>query len=563
MTGGSLSLTASRGVGQDVININPQITFFKKMYKRHTNFGIEAIQQTLTSSINFGGSTEISISKSGSLITDMHFEFTLPPAAGDDGVDKDGQSLNSQRTQAGIGCVDNFRGYARWVNAVGFAIINEIKLKFGSNVIDKHTGLWYDVWNELTDPNRKEWPLVGKFNDRDLIGTSQFEKTRYYVPLKFYFNRNPGLAIPIFLLNENELKIELSFNSINTLLNFGKNTDVGAANPVINSRSISGFKFYANYVFLEQEEESRIQNSLPSEYLVETLDIKDNTTSAGVTNLVFENPTKELIWVFRHPDRIAAGSTTNIPNENIPGLDSTNPNDIFNYSRSGKNTQLGYGSKDPFSRLTIQINNNDRFEETDATFFRTMQPYKYHSNIPGGIDKNTKKQYIYVYSFALNPEEYQPTGSFNFSIGDDLTSFNFTGPATAGTVLGMSSYNLTIFSIRYEYIVFNFGRVTVSRVPIQSSFQEAQAEVPAESSAPAESSGGAAKKKKSPAVQISSSKNAAVKQEINRRYATEVPYLYEQSLGKKKWSGLQGDFFERQKRSDLGKDIENKKKDIF
>jgi hypothetical protein len=570
MTGGSLSLTASRGVGQDVININPQITFFKKMYKRHTNFGIEAIQQTLTSTVNFGKNTEISILKSGSLITDMHFEFTLPPAAGDDGVDNDGNSMNSQRVEENIGCVDNFKGYARWVNAVGFAIVNEIKLKFGSNVIDKHTGLWYDVWNELTDPNRKEWPLVGKFNDRDLIGTSQFEKTRYYVPLKFYFNRNAGLAIPIFLLNENELKIEISLKGLSTLLTFGKNLDVGATAPVINSRSLTGFKFYANYVFLEQDEESRIQNSLPSEYLVETLDIKDNTTSGGVTNLVFENPTKELIWVFRHPDRIATGSITNVPFENNPGEDSINPNDIFNYSRSGKNLDLGYGSRDPFSKLTIQINNNDRFEQTDATFFRTMQPYKYHSNIPGGIDKNSKKQFVYVYSFALNPEEYQPTGSFNFSIGDELTSFNFTGPTTVGSVKGMSEYNLTIFSMRYEYIVFNFGRVTVSRVPIQSSFQEAQAEVPAQPAQqekPEQSSKKESKKeatsKKSPAIQISSSKNAAVKQEINRRYATEVPYLYDQSLGKKKWSGLQGDFFERQKQKDLGKDVKNKQKDIF
>ena len=93
MAGGSLSLTASRGVGQDVININPQITFFKKMYKRHTNFGIEAIQQTLISSINFGGNTEINITKTGSLITDMHFEFTLPPAAGDNGFDNDGKII--------------------------------------------------------------------------------------------------------------------------------------------------------------------------------------------------------------------------------------------------------------------------------------------------------------------------------------------------------------------------------------------------------------------------------------------------------------------------------------
>ena len=124
----------------------------------------------------------------------------------------------------------------------------------------------------------------------------------------------------------------------------------------------------------------------------------------------------------------------------------------------------------------------------------------------------------------------------------------------------MSDYNLTIFSKRYEYIVFNFG-VTVSRVPIQSSFQEAQSETPAtDTSTPDTSS---SSRKKSPAVKISSSKNAAVKQEINRRYAKEVPYIYDQSLGKKQWSGLQGDFFERQKRTDLGKEIENKKKDIF
>ena len=556
MAGGTLSLTASRGVGQDVININPQITFFKKMYKRHTNFGIESIQQTIKTTINFGRNSEIAITKAGSLITDMHFEFTLPPAAGDDGIDKDGTEMNSQRVGTGIGCVDNFKGYARWVNAVGFAIIDEIKLKFGSNIIDKHTGLWYDVWNELTDPNRKEWPLVGKYNDRDLIGTSQFDYTRYYVPLKFYFNRNPGLAIPIFLLDENELKIEVSFKTLASLLNFGKNAAVGEAAPVIQSRDVSQFKFYANYVFLEQEEESRIQYSLPSEYLVETLDIKDNITSANVSNLVFENPTKEFIWVFRHPDRIKTGSTSLIPYENIPGQDAINPNDIFNYSRAGKNSGLGYGTKDPFSQLTIQINNIDRFEQTDATFFRTMQPYKYHSNIPGGITKNTKKQYIYVYSFALNPEEYQPSGSFNFSIGDDLVSFNFIGPATAGLVKGMGDYNLTIFSIRYEYIVFNFGRVTVSNVPIQSSYQESQVTT-------SDTSKKDDSKEQSPLVKISTAKNAAVKQEIERRYAVEVPYHYNQSLGKKKWSGLQGDFFQTQKQQDLEKDYVTKKKDIF
>ena len=533
--------------------------YFKKVYKRHTNFGIEAIEQSLTSTPNFGSSTEIKISKSGSLITDMHFEFTLPPAAltGTSGkTDNNGDAILITGTN---GCVSNFHKYARWVNAVGFAIINEIQLKFGSTILDKHSGLWYDVWNELTDPNRKEWPLVGKFNedDSDRKSHSDTIKTRYYVPLKFYFNRNPGLALPIFLLNENELKINISFKSQNSLLVF---SHLDGVTPTITSRSIGSFKFYANYVFLEADEESRIQNSLPSEYLVETLDIKDNLTSGEVSNLVFENPTKELIWVFRHNDRIAAGSTTNVPKFNDTSVNTVFPNDTFNYSRATTNTSLGYGSKDPFSSLTIKINNKERFDRTDATFFRTMQPYKYHSNIPGGISKSKKKQFIYVYSFALNPEEYQPTGSYNFSIGDDLTSFEFQGPDDMA-----SSYDLTIFALRYEYVVFNFGRITVSRVPIQSSFQEAQIGAAKDDAKTAKEEKDSSKKGKAKAkpVSVSSQKNAAVKQEIERRYAVEVPYLHNQSLGKKKWSGLQGDFFQKQQMADLDKEYEAKKKDIF
>lgn len=549
MTGGSLSLTGNRGLGQDVININPQITFFKKVYKRHTNFGIESIQQSGTVP-QYGQTSEFNITKTGSLITDMHFEFTLPPAAGGGGVDKDNKALDDRQT-SDTGVVSNFKKYARWVNAVGFAIINEIQLKFGSTILDKHTGLWYDVWNELTDPNRKEWPLVGKYTDLERQNHIDWLKTRYYVPLKFYFNRNPGLALPIFLLNENELKISISFTALNSLLNFEGGNPAG--NPVITNRNLTAFKLYANYVFLESEEESRIQNSLPSEYLVETLDIKDNITAGSARNLVFENPTKELIWVFRHNDRVAAGSTSNPPIFNLPSAtdNNTHPNDIFNYSRANINTSLGYGTRDTFDTVVMQINNNDRFTETDATFFRTMQPYKYHSNIPGGITKASKKQYIYVYSFALNPEEYQPTGSYNFSIGDDLVTFNFQGPTDIN-----SNYGLTIFSLKYEYIVFNFGRVTISRVPIQTAFQEAQVAVSDDSSKKQE-------RATSPKIKIASQKNAAVKQEIKRRYAVEVPYLHEQSLGKKKWSGLEGQFFQKEQMDDLGKKYENQKKDLF
>ena len=148
----------------------------------------------------------------------MHFEFTLPPAGGG-GVDKNNDPLDNNGTD-GTGVVSNFKKYARWVNAVGFAIINEIQLKFGSTILDKHTGLWYDVLNELTDLIEKNGQPVGKYTDLERQNHIDWLKTRYYVPLKFYFNRNPGLALPIFLLNENELKINISFNSLNSLLNF-------------------------------------------------------------------------------------------------------------------------------------------------------------------------------------------------------------------------------------------------------------------------------------------------------------------------------------------------------
>lgn len=570
MAGGSLSLTGNTN-GQDVLSYNPQITFFKKVYKRHTNFGIETVRQNnVVGDFDFGTNNTINIEKKGSLITDMHFEFTLPPAAGAGGVDTNGEALTPD---IATGCVDNYKNYARWVNGVGFAIINEINLKFGSTTVDTHTGLWYDVWNELTDPNRKEWSLVGKYDEGERDDERDTDFSRYYIPLKFYFNRNPGLAIPIFLLNENELKIDVSLNSLASLLLFAPRDDDGAPAVAINNRSIEDFKFYATYVFLEQYEESRIRNSLPSEYVAETLDIHDNVTTNNVGALVFENPTKEIIWVFRHPDRIVAGNTTtNIPHQSKFDDDTVFPNDIFNYSRHGVNSGLRYGTRDPFNTVKMTIATKDRFETTDATYFRTIQPYKYHSNVPGGINKNQKKQYIYVYSFALNPEDYQPSGSYNFSLNDDRVGLTFTGPeevtANGVTFKGMEEYNLTIFTVRYEYFRFDVsGRVSVSALPAATTFQEAREAAVATAAREAETTGqdvaqavSTARQQIQSAAQASS---AGVQSEIKRRYAVEVPYVYDQSLGKKQWSGLQGDFFQRQKDADLGKESETKKKDIF
>ena len=454
----------------------------------------------------------------------MHLEFTLPPPQ-DINLNNGCISLNNPQAN----------DQALYVNAVGYAIINEIKLKLKNETIDKHSGLWMDIWNELTDPNKNEWPLVGKYesdNNRFLTGTKDNKLSRYYLPLKFFFCRNTGLAIPYFLLTDNDLKIEISLNSLNSLLLYNGN------NINLTQRSIINFSIHTEYIFLEPEEENKILNNLPNEYLVEVVDEKTNLSINNSNGIIFTNPTKELIWVFRNSNRIATENvSTNGFRYNIPGsIDantSTNGNDIFNYSYHTQNTTLNYNTFDPFSTLQIKIDGRERIEDTEATFFRTIQPYKYHSKIPGGYERDDKKRYIYTYSFALNPEDYQPSGSYNFSINDDSLDLVFTAPQD-----GLANYTLNVFSYHYKYLSFDQNTVTFSDVPIQS-FMESLSEG-------------------DPCAQRQSNnkKDKAVKEEIKRRYAVEVPYVHDQSLGKKQWSGLQGNFFQTQKHKDLGKNID-------
>ena len=486
MTGGTLNLASNQGTGDDILSINPQITFFKKVYKRHTNFGLETIESSnaTNSSINFGESVTYTIEKAGTLINDMHIEFTLPPAINSDGSRGDNTIEVAQEGGVDlVGVVTNWQNYCCWVNAVGYAILNEVKLEIDGNTIDKHTGLWYDIWNELTDPMKKEWSLVGKRNDNNnkLI---QRLKSRYYVPLKFYFNRNPGLSFPIFLLDDNKVKVSFTLNALEKLVTFEEIPD---STPAINTSTaeITNFKFFTTYVFLDTAEENRIRTNLPNEYLVETTTVNENMSSNNLSKVILNNPVKELIWVIRHKDRLGAPDFTTdpkkIPKNNIINkkndntINNKNPNDVFNYTLHLENTNLGYGSFDTFKTLKIVISNKERIRATDATFFRTIQPYKHHSNVPGGINQNEKRKYIYSYSFSLNPEEYQPSGSYNFTKSDDDLKLEFTG---IGNPTGSNSgandfdnYRVDLFAFHYKFLSVYDGRIVYKDVPYSSNVQ--------------------------------------------------------------------------------------------
>ena len=433
MGGGQIHISSQTNNELDIINYMPKITYFRKVYKKHTNFGMESIQQSVEGTANFGNTARVLFNNSGSLINNVTFELVLPPVA---------------NVSGNGGFITNYGSYANWVNAVGYAIYNSIELKINGQSIDKHTGLWYDVINELSDPNNKEWSLVGKHNSNADMNSILTKKTKYYLPLKFFFNKQPGLSLPINVIGDKSIELIINFNNLNNLILYEN------SGATVASSNIISFNVYATYIFLEQSEENKIIQNLPTNYLIETLDYFENYNVNNVGNFSFENPVKEIIWVFRHNSRIST-SNPRISND----ISITNGNDIFNYSNTHINDTLGYNSYDVFSTLTIRIANEERFSSRDSMYFRKLQPYYYHSKVP---NKN-----VYLYSFAIDPEEYQPSGTYNFSKNNDKTSFSFTGiPGHSNNGAVSSNYKINIFLPTYKYLNISYQGTSLSNVPI-------------------------------------------------------------------------------------------------
>jgi hypothetical protein len=350
MGGGLLQLVAYGA--QDVyLTGNPQITFFKVVYRRHTNFSIESIQQTFNGNPSLGQRVTCQISRNGDLVHKVYLE-------------------------ANISVTSILQGNANY-KALGHRIIKQVELEIGGQMIDRQYGEWMYIWNELSLPKGKKDGFFKK-----MIGDEAVEDQKVYVPLEFWFCRNIGLALPLIALQYHEVKINITFNS------------QLSAEPKISA--ISDVTLWADYIFLDTDERRRFAQ-LSHEYLIEQVQIGGGeqmaaTTSAEIkSKLSFNHPVKELVWVI---------------------------------ADSGA-TDLNWTDFKATSKFKLQLNGNDRFSERDNKYFTYVQPYQHHENIPD--DKN-----IHVYSFALKPEEHQPSGTLNMSRIDTATAL-VTGGGTAGT----------------------------------------------------------------------------------------------------------------------------------
>jgi len=266
--GGGLMQLVAYGAQDVYLTGQPQITFFKVVYRRHTNFSVEPIQQTFQGAAEFGRTVTCNVNRNGDLITSMYLVAKIDKAA---------------------------RGNYGWVNKLGFAMIDSCKVEVGGSKIDEQYGDWLNVWDELTRElahTRARDNMIGNVDALTKIGGTTTEETTLYVPLKFWFNRNNGLALPLIALQYHDVRVTIKLREASELINY-----TGSA-PVVSNSAMKDAFLLIDYVYLDSEERKRFAQAA-HEYLIEQVQFTGDETLDSASHkyrLNFNHPSKYLVW---------------------------------------------------------------------------------------------------------------------------------------------------------------------------------------------------------------------------------------------------------------------------
>ncbi len=526
--GGGLMQLVAYGAQDVYLTGNPQITFWKVSYKRHTNFAMESIEQTFNGQADFGRRVTCTISRNGDLAYRTYLQVTLP-------------EINQSMKGTGAGV------WARWLDFPGEQLISQVEVEIGGQRIDRQYGDWMHIWNQLTmtsEQQRGYFKMIGNttqltfitdpsFNDIDgpcdssaprqvCAPRNALPETTLYVPFQFWFCRNPGLALPLIALQYHEVKINLDIRAIDECL--------WAVNSLVDStgskkvtqaynQSLVAASLYVDYIFLDTDERRRMAQN-PHEYLIEQLQFTGDESVGSSSNKIklnFNHPCKELIWVvqpdknvdycsslegqsllckllgaqpFNYTDALDAlpnaihafGSHDSVANTSTSYINASGlftdagaadvPTTAANWWQGGVGAAENYTSpnmgsalmssgvsdagtfvltessldlhcwgENPVVTAKLQLNGQDRFSEREGTYFDLVQPWQHHTRAPDtGIN---------VYSFALRPEEHQPSGTCNFSRIDNATLQLVLSNAT---VEGTNTAKVRVYAVNYNVL---------------------------------------------------------------------------------------------------------------
>ncbi len=507
---------------QDIyISGNPQITFWKILYKRHTNFAVESIEVTFNGQADFNKRVTAVINRNADLMYKTYVQVVLPQV-----------SIASTDTSVITGSATS-KGF-RWLNYIGHRLIKQVEVEIGGQRIDRQYGDWMQIWTQLSTEagtvaaldsligNTHDLVLMKRGTGIALDATCSSSETTIscvprqgtpaktlYIPLQFWFCRNPGLAIPLIALQYHEVRVNVDFETWQNC----QYAESQTGNPTTaTAQSLAAASLYVDYVYLDTEERRRFAQQ-SHEYLIEQVQYtgaESITSSSNKIQLNFNHPVKELFWVvqrdsfvdcstaawlasvggaqpFNYSDDFSTDgiitslltqsngvATTGAPyasnstaassvavlagvplgqassqGTSILGADSLDLAGASEFE-SGVNYLLAKvildsgvrcEGKNPVEVAKLQLNGQDRFTEREGSYFDRVQPFQHHCRTPStGIN---------VYSFALRPEEHQPSGTCNFSRIDKAT-LQLT--VSLNTVTGARTAQVRVYALNYNVL---------------------------------------------------------------------------------------------------------------
>ena len=438
--------TFSIGPQDFYLSGNPQITFFKSVFRRHTRFSSK------TERIYFNGNDptfgsenfRLTIKKNGDLLGNVYVKAVITATTDESGV------------------------YS--INHFGNSLIKKVSVLIGQNIVDTHRSPWFQIHDELynsydendenitslkggkntifnflADVNQNgfnikkritgDTPLVfgGGSRNNDLVNDVGTYSKTLYIPLKFWFNKNPGMYLPLVALYRHNVNLDFTIESLSNLI--GNNTN-------ISNMSID-FQVYGNYITLDEDEKRKFSQS-NHEYVIEQLQMNDgeegiettsnvevnnNELSEMTVDLNFQHPVKYLTWVIVNKGTLNQNS----------GMGPC-------YFCSLTNNSI-YGNDGNYGSAQIYIGGLEREITLSMTHFTRYQYLNYNMNIPQ-LDR------IGFYSFCINPLLHEPSGSCNFSrIKDNFIKFKFAN----NNLDNLKNKKLYLFGVNYNILLITDG----------------------------------------------------------------------------------------------------------
>ena len=467
MSGGLIELVAYGA--QDVyLTGNPHITFFKVTYQRHTNFAQECVEQTFSGTVAPGQRCTCIVSRSGDLVGPMHLEVALPALSASVllasfsyvKVTENGQLASASFVETGQPRMNYV-----WVPWVGYRLIQSVQLEIGGQRIDKHYSRYFYMWHELSTSANKDAGLKDMVGGHDFgasdisILNNALVKKTLFVPLIFWFNTHPGLALPLIALQYHEVKLIFEFAPLTDLITvIGKGEGETLIIPTLDSgifpissstvvtaggnsaAPVIGIRLFADYYFLDTEERRRFAQ-LSHEYLIKQVQEVTPTqvafSAGGTVNVSYRGLNHPVIF-----------NMWGLQNKTV----TQTYNDWINFTNSNPFDE-GNGD-DIIASHKLVLNGNDRYAQRDVGYFNLVQPYNHFPSIP--------PKGINVFSYALQPAEHQPSGSLNFSRIDNSTNImtfptaptDLRGSTPGGTdlVATPANYDFVGYAVNYNVL---------------------------------------------------------------------------------------------------------------